>query len=192
MTEVWKPIKGYEGLYLVSNNGKVKSLDRVVQGGRGPRVHKGKELKPAPNSRGYMRVSLSDANGIKTRLFVHRLVAEAFVLKPVGCDVVNHLDFDYQNNRADNLEWTTQRGNMTYSVERGRFEKNPAWREAIRRGLAVNCARPVVGIDLNSGETREFRAIRDVSQAGFDPPSVCNCCKGVRATHAGHEWRYAP
>lgn len=192
MTEVWKPIKGYEGLYLVSNTGKVKSLDRVVQGGSGPRVHKGKELKPAPNSRGYMRVHLSGANGEKTRQFVHRLVAEAFVFKPTGCEVVNHLDFDHQNNRADNLEWTTARGNMAYSAERGRFEKNPEWREAIRRGLAANCARPVVGVDLNSGETKSFRTINDVRRAGFHPSSVCCCCKGIRATHAGHEWRYAP
>ena len=88
--EEWKAIKGYEGIYEVSNLGRVRS--------------KNGEITPQPNSTGYLRVQLSK-NGEKHRFFVHRLVADSFVVNPNPevNDVVNHLDCDIHNNSAENL-----------------------------------------------------------------------------------------
>jgi len=106
------PVPEFEGLYIISNTGQVKSLDRPG--------HPGRVLRPQVNSLGYGRVTLS-RNNVKRRLFVHRLVATVFLPKAPGCDVVNHLDFDVTNNAADNLEWTTQKGNVRWSVAAGRY-----------------------------------------------------------------------
>lgn len=114
MIEIWMPIPGYEGYYIISNRGQVKSLDRPGRPGR--------VLRPQVNSWGYRRVTLS-VDKKKRRLFVHRLVAEVFLPKRPGCNVVNHLDFDVGNNAADNLEWTTQKENVRWSIEAGHYRK---------------------------------------------------------------------
>ena len=114
MREIWRPVPGYEGLYIISDKGQVKSLDRPGRPGR--------VLRPQGNSLGYCRVTLS-RNNVKRRLFVHRLVAEVFLPRRPGCDVVNHLDFDVTNNAASNLEWTTQKENVRWSIEAGHYRK---------------------------------------------------------------------
>lgn len=121
--EVWRPICGYEGLYEVSNLGRVRSLPRWVHYSAGyDRWNDGRILKPAKSSRrkncDYYRVSLSKTNEAKN-YFVHRLVAECFVPRKAGCDFVNHIDGDKHNNKADNLEWTTPKGNKLHAVYTG-------------------------------------------------------------------------
>ena len=89
----WTDIKGYEQFYQVNDTGLIRSKDRKVRCGNGVLIRKGKLLKPQPNSRGYLRVCLS--NGVvKKYHFVYRLVASHFCFKPKGCDVVNHKDFN--------------------------------------------------------------------------------------------------
>jgi len=105
MTEQWKDIKGYEGRYQVSNYGRIKSF-----------VGKEKLLTPTNNGYGYQIIGLWKGPTRKNH-YVHRLVAEAFVENPYGREVVNHLDFDKQNNNSNNLEWCTFRENVLYSVE---------------------------------------------------------------------------
>lgn len=117
MSEIWMPVPGYEGLYIISNRGQVKSLDRPGKTGR--------VLRPQVNSCGYCRVTLS-RNNKAHRLFVHRLVAEVFLPRRPGCDVINHLDFNVTNNAASNLEWTTQKENVHWSVAAGRYRKGAA------------------------------------------------------------------
>lgn len=118
MTEEWKDIKGYEGLYQVSNYGRVKSLTRWSVSVRSY-VPAEVIMSPTDNGYGYQIVSLSRRTHRKNH-YVHRLVAEAFVENPNGLNYVNHLDYDKLNNRSDNLEWCTQRENVLYSVERMR------------------------------------------------------------------------
>ena len=118
MKEEWKPIKGYEGLYEVSNMGRVKSL------------HYGKErIMSAPNgSSGYRRVNLSKQTTRKIKR-VHRLVAEAFIPNPMNLPVVNHLDGDKHNNCVSNLEWCTNKENTNHAIKTGlmksRFASKP-------------------------------------------------------------------
>lgn len=110
MNEIWKDVKGYEGLYQVSNLGRVKSLDRIDRKGR---LRKGRILKPSSNGRGYLNVCLTVDN-IPHTIKVHRLVAEAFISNPDNLPQVNHKDEIKTNNHADNLEWCTAEYNSNY------------------------------------------------------------------------------
>ena len=92
--EIWKDIKGYEGEYLISNFGRVKSLKRAA-----PRI-----LKQRVGSTGYMMINLNQ----KT-FQVHRLVADAFVLNTEDKPTVDHIDGDKTNNKAENLRWADKK-----------------------------------------------------------------------------------
>jgi len=115
--EIWRPVVGYEGKYEVSNLGRVRSLDRLVprQGFAGPFRMRGRMLKPYLNQLGYPMVQIT--RGIPT--FVHLLVLEAFVAPRKSGLVCNHLDANPRNNRVENLEWTTQTGNMQHAARLG-------------------------------------------------------------------------
>lgn len=129
MSEVWKPIKGYENEYEVSNLGRVRSLDReVVQsctkwGKPMTRKIKGTIISQVDNCRGYFKVSLNKPGEERKSCFVHRLVAEAFVSNLGGKPNINHIDYNKHNNAASNLEWCTQRENVLHSVERMRHPR---------------------------------------------------------------------
>ena len=102
----WVTVKGFKGLYEVSNTGLIKSFKRSGA--------KGSILKPG-DRRGYKSVTLCKGN-IKKPLNVHRVVAKAFLLKPKGCNVVNHKDGNKLNNNIENLEWTTKRKNIDHAI----------------------------------------------------------------------------
>lgn len=115
MEETWKDIAGYEGLYQVSNLGRVKSVERVITLSNGhPKTIPETILKPSSVSRGYLRVDLK--RGAKRYALIHRLVAEAFIPNEnLFATTVNHKDEDKTNNRVDNLEWMSQTENNRYS-----------------------------------------------------------------------------
>lgn len=120
MEEVWKDIIGYEGFYKVSNFGNVISCKRVVPDTRlGFKTLGQRILKLTVDSVGYVKVALYKET-VKEVWKVHRLVAIHFCDKPGGCDIVNHLDNDKQNNKHTNLEWTTPLGNNQHMCIQGR------------------------------------------------------------------------
>jgi hypothetical protein len=123
MKEIWKPIAGYENLYEVSSAGRVRRLETIVSEksryGKTRMVkHKARILKPCKTARGYLLVVLCGQGGQKSHM-VHRLVASAFCQKPNGRDVVNHIDNIHTNNRAENLEWCTQKENVNHAIKLG-------------------------------------------------------------------------
>lgn len=121
MQEVWKDIGGYEGLYMVSNMGRIKSL----MSWNGSRyIHSEKiingwvqNIKNKNYSRRKVRLV---KDGVKREFMVHRLVAEAFIPNPHNYETVNHKDFNPLNNNASNLEWMTLKDNNDYSTNAGR------------------------------------------------------------------------
>jgi hypothetical protein len=136
-TENWKPVKGYEGIYEVSDLGRVRSIDRVVADSRGC-VHpvKGRIMKTGLHYKGYVRLMLSNGQEREHGHFVHRLVAEAFIPNPDGLPEVNHKDENKANNRADNLEWCTHRANSQYGSRGARIG---AWHlQNSPRRVAIN------------------------------------------------------
>lgn len=108
--EDWRPIKGFEGLYEVSNTGKVRSLDRIVKDKNGKRARKfkGRELKDVCANTGYHHVSLHKNSGRDVRRQVQTLVAEAFLSESwfEGAQV-DHVDGIRDNNHVSNLRWVT-------------------------------------------------------------------------------------
>ena len=114
--EVWKNIVGYEGLYQVSNFGRVKSFNKNVLTGLGIyRTYEGK-IRSGSLLNNYLRVSLCDKGKCKY-VFVHRLVAEAFILNPQNKCCVNHKNGIKHNNYVDNLEWVTVSENAIHAYE---------------------------------------------------------------------------
>ena len=117
MKEEWKDIKGYEGLYQVSNLGNIKRLKSIVKsngvyGIKKEKVVKERILKPV-NIKNYQYVKLSKF-GVETRFLVHRLVAEAFLENPDNKKEVNHRDGNKQNNKVSNLEFCTHQENCKH------------------------------------------------------------------------------
>jgi len=107
MQEEWKKINEYDD-YMISNNGKVKSL----------KFENENILKPY-NNKGYMYIKIS-MNGKVKQFKIHRLVAKAFIKNEYSKPDINHLDNNPSNNRVENLEWCTHKENMEYARKQGR------------------------------------------------------------------------
>lgn len=116
MAEEWRNIAGYEGLYQVSNLGRVKSLDRKRRSGAGEYVQKGRVMS-ASNDR-YYAVTLYKCGKCK-KFMIHRLVACTFIPTSNKKLVVNHIDGNRKNNHVNNLEWCTQKQNIAHAISIG-------------------------------------------------------------------------
>lgn len=130
MEEIWKDVKGYEGIYQVSNLGRVKSLPRIRSTGCGTCIVKGGILKQSRNfykkrnELMYPYVSFHNKSGVPSKkMLVHRLVAEAFIPNPLNLSYVNHKDENKTNNNVSNLEWCTVEYNNRYGTARTRSNK---------------------------------------------------------------------
>ena len=134
MIEDWKDIAGWEGLYAVSSNGRIKSYDRLVTELNGKtRTHKGRLVTLKKSGR-YHGVSLF-LHGVGQRYYAHRLVAEAFIPNPDGRPEVNHKDGNKFNNCVSNLEWATRSENAKHAHRMGLINPSPP------KGESQHCAK---------------------------------------------------
>jgi hypothetical protein len=177
--EVWKDIAGYEGLYQVSNMGRVRSLDRMVKGRYSPYLQKGRVLRYSFARHAklkYKEVTLCKSGKLKTHL-IHRLVAQAFVPNLGGYDVVNHLDENTLNNKSDNLEWCTQKHNINYGTG---LQRRSATRKI-----------PVLQYSKNGDFLAEYPSQRDAAQATNGSfQAIGQCCLGHIPSSGGFIWRH--
>lgn len=183
--EHWKPIKGYEGLYEVSDKGRVRSIDRYIPYQKNPskKAHiKGKMKKPFVAHDGYLRVALSK-NGKSKKFFVHRLVLEAFGPNPdpEHLTQINHKNEITNDNRVENLEWCTQTYNNNYG---NRIEKQA---KALVNGKK---AKKVGQYDLDGNLIKVWASTRECGRHGFKHSGVGACCLGKWGTYKGYKWKY--
>jgi hypothetical protein len=190
MNEIWKNVKGHENYYQVSNLGRVRSKDRKTKNGVARFVKKGKLLKAQPNSSGYLRISIKTPQK-RSRIFVHRLVAVAFVPNPEGKPHVNHKDSNYLNNRYDNLEWVTHKENMQHAIKKGRFNESFAKTLDKFKKDRESKQKAVIGTNVKTGKKIRFPTIQEAGRHfGGRAGDICRCCKGERNTAQGYRWRY--
>jgi hypothetical protein len=186
--EIWVDVKGYEGLYQISNLGNVKKLKRMMRT-KNNKILSYEEiiLKPVANSSGYFRVTLIDCCGIKKKHFIHRLVATAFCPRSPRSNVVNHKDNNPANNASCNLEWVTQSENICHAVRQNRMNFSKEW---LAQQNGATRSVPVVGTNLITGEKVYYSSMAEAEKDGFNDANISACCKGSRKTHNGFRWEY--
>ena len=164
--EIWKDIKGYEGMYQVSNMGRVKSLKH----------NKEKILKLHKGSRGYLDVKMCNLK--QKRFSVHRLVAETFLDNPNNYTEVNHLDENKENNNVTNLEWCNHKYNINYGKRNMK--------------MAYTNSKPVVQLDKNYKIIKSYLSIKMASEVNnikfANISNICNHIKGKSAN--GYYWYF--
>ena len=180
--ELWKDIKGFEGLYQVSTWARVRSLDRYVTGNCGVKYfRKGEIKKPNINKYGYKRISLSK-DGKQKKIFLHCLVAEAFIPNPDNLPCVNHKDEDKTNNYPCNLEYCTYKYNNNYGTRNERMKKTLTNRK--------DRSKKVYQYDFRGNLIKIWDSTMEASRNGFNFRNISACCLGNRKTHKGFIWSY--
>lgn len=207
--EEWRDIEGYEGLYQVSNEGRVKSLNFHRQ--KIERI-----IKPSTNKKGYKRVLLQN-NGKKKNYLVHRLVAKTFISNPNDYPIINHKDENPSNNFVDNLEWCNSQYNNTYNnrhlkcahkiakshlgskaSDEARKHVSEAMKKRFsngaviwNKGLPSKRRKQVIQYNQNMEEIKTFESVRKAAlETNSDLQSIIDCCKKRRKTYKGFIWEY--
>lgn len=118
--EEWRPVAGFTGFYEASNLGRIRSLDRERRGRWGSaRKIPGRVLKGYPTRGGHLRITLHGEGATRSRQFIHRIVAEAFIPNPDGLEMVLHYDDNPLNNNVSNLRWGNHQSNMQDMIRNG-------------------------------------------------------------------------
>ena len=172
--EIWKDIKGFEGLYQVSNLGRVKSLKR-------PYRLKEKIKKPQMPNNGYYQVQLHK-NSIRKWYQVHRIVWEAFNgTIPEGLQV-NHINEVKTDNRLSNLNLMTAKENSNWGTRNERQAK---------KKINGKKSKQVLQYDLQDNLIKEFPSLIQVyRELGFSYGHIGDCCKGKLKQVYGYKWKY--
>ena len=174
--EIWKDVVGYEGSYMVSNLGRVKTLHW-----RGSKVEK--ILCEKKHTDGYLFVELYK-NNTRKPITIHRLVAIAFIDNPQNLPCINHKDENKKNNKVDNLEWCTRKENTNYGTTQKR-------RAETVRTKHMNEKRTVIQYDENMNEVARYQNQRKAVEAndGYKLSNIYNSIyKGQKAY--GFYWKF--
>lgn len=173
MEEVWEFIKGYGGLYKISNFGRVWSF------------RKDSEMKPGIEGGGYKYVNLCD--GECKPFKVHRLVALHFIPLVEGKEIVNHIDEVKTNNHVTNLEWCTHKENANHGTSRQRLSESKKNSEKTKVVIERK-RKAVVGIDMKTGEKVRFDSMGEAGRNGFNRAAISKCINKHWNYHKGHKW----
>lgn len=176
VSEEWRSIKEYDD-YEVSSLGRIrnKKTNNILKG--------------LDNGLGYKRVSLAHPTKKKKFMYIHRIVADAFIPNKSNKPCINHIDNNPNNNAVDNLEWCTHQENTDWMIKQGRNKRTKKWLDRLHKTQEKQ-KKPVISVNINTGEIKKYSGVNDVRKYGFDPSCVCYCCKGKRKKHKGYYWRY--
>lgn len=190
MSEVWVYIPGYEGAYMVSNEGRIKGLSRSVSyksaNGKPVSAPLTEKLLKPHLCQGYWKVDLYK-NRVREKAYVHILVAQMFVPNPDNKPQVNHKDGNRANSNFENLEWTTQKEN----VQHARTVLNRTFNSHPPKGKDSPYSKPVLQLDANGNIIKEWAALADIQrECGYKPSHIGNCCRGKHRTMYGYSWKF--
>lgn len=180
--ELWKDIKGYEGVYQVSTLGNIRRVNRWA-GNQCKSVYVS-DIKNAStyiDSFGYVKVCLS-YKGVSKHYRVHRLVANAFIPNPDNLPQINHKDENKLNNCVNNLEWCTAKYNSNYGTRTLRISN---------RNLEFGAKHSVQQYSKDGMFIREWKSITEASnKLGLHVSKISACCHGSRKSTGGFMWRF--
>ena len=175
MDEKWEDIAGYNGLYQVSNLGRVKNKKGLI-------------MAQKPSKDGYVRLLLFKDGKYKAE-YVHILVAKAFIPNPAHKPEVNHIDADKANNKVDNLEWVTSSENHSHAVALGLIPICPT---IGKYGADNPGSKPVAQYDLAGNLIKVWPSREEAGQAlGCRRSDICNAINGWKKSCKGFMWRDA-
>lgn len=174
--EEWKTIRGYEGLYQVSNEGRVKSFKNP----KNPKI-----LKPNKTKFGYLTVALIK-DGIRCTKSIHRLVAEAFIPNEEGKPHIDHINTIRDDNNVTNLRWCTREEN----------QNNPITREKLRQAAKLKGEKSSKIVLVYDREFNLLSAFTSTAQAAkqleLSQGNIANCCMGSLSTYKDMYFSYIP
>lgn len=187
MEEIWKDIKGYEGLYQVSNNGSVRSLNRLVKhSGTFERVAPGRIIKQHQDINGYMYVGLHSLGKSKQHK-VHRLVAVAFIENKDNKPEINHLDENKKNNHKENLAWSTRTENEKWGTKHQRCVKHTDY-----NAIKEKNSKSVCQISQTGEMIKTWNSLAEIHrELGYSAGDISMCCNGKYTKPLyGCFWKY--
>lgn len=175
--EIWKDIVGYEGLYQVSNLGRVKRVSRYVDHKDGKHEFLKEKILKTSIDKMYERVGLMK-NGKRIKYFIHRLVAIAFIPNPFNFPEINHKDENKLNNNVSNLEWCTRSYNCKYGNIQNKKNKY--------RYKKIN------QYDLDGNHIKTWNNATEIEkELGISQNMVKRCCRKIRNKTHNYRWEYA-
>ena len=188
--EIWKTAvydnEIYEGLYKVSNFGRILSLNYRNTG-------RAEVMNPGTSTDGYLKVNLRK-NGERKTCLVHRLVAQTFIPNPENLPQVNHIDEDKTNNfvflnedgtvnkEKSNLEWKSPKDNDNHGTRNERISKTQTNGKQSKKVLQLSLSGELI---------RELPSTNECGRNGFNQSAVAACCRGERPQYKGYKWCYA-
>lgn len=174
--EEWKDIKGYEGIYQVSNLGRVKSLERIVLRNNKYDIHLKEKILYQGIRSGY-KVVFFKKDGIRKSYQVHRLVAEAFIPNTDNKKQVNHINGIKIDNNCFNLEWTTPKENIKHAYMTGLSK--------------IKNNKKVLQFDLDMNFIKEYESLCEAERkTKVNHSNISKCCRGIFKQANGYIWRY--
>lgn len=181
--EEWKDICGYNGMYQISTLGRIRSTNYL-------RTGKTKILKQATNNCGYKYVVLREC-GKKKNLYIHRLVASAFIDNTENLPEVDHIDTSKTNNVVTNLRWVSHEENQNNPISIQKMIENNVPTARGRCGKSHVRSKSIIQYDMDGNFIKEWDSINLASIGlGLNISGISLCCNNIRNKRGGFIWKF--